>query len=123
MDKPADSGPERVPDEVLNRSSRSRPLFLGAWGFFLIWIALVKAGRLGPGAGLIGTGVIIVAQQGARHLLSLSVEGLWLLAGTVLFGVGLWKISGADFSLLPFLLFAAGCALLVSAWKSSREGH
>lgn len=105
------------------RHSPEKSLVLASWGFFLIWTAIVKLGGYGSGAVLLGAGIILILCQGVRRLLSLPVEGRWLLAGILLFSAGLWRSIGADLQLLPLILLGAGVAFLVSSWRGLVKGR
>jgi len=106
------SGVRDEQSEKLNRTvndhALSKRLALVGWGLFLVWIGIVKIAGLPPGAVLLGVGAVTLGIQGARALFSLPLEGFWVVGGAIFTAIGLFKMVGPDFAMLPFLLVAAG---------------
>ena len=96
------------------RSDLDRKLDRAGWGLSFIWIGIAFLAEVGIGVGLLGVGVIILAAQLARKLLSVKVQGFWIVVGFLFVAGGLAELLGAELSWPPIVAIAAGLALIVS---------
>ena len=87
------------------------------WGLFFVWVGVALIAHFGWGLGLLGVGTITVGSQVARKYVGVGAEPFWLALGFLFVAGGLAEFMNFEFSLLPFVLIAAGLALLVSALR------
>jgi hypothetical protein len=84
------------------------------WGLFLIWVGSALLLDVGWGIGLLGVGVLTLTMQGVRRGSGLSIEGFWVLVGSVLALAGLWELAAADVAFVPVVLIAIGVLVVAS---------
>lgn len=88
-----------------------------AWGLFFTWLGISFLTDIGWGAGLLGVGVIALAEQVARKYFGLPIEGFGLTIGTVFVAWGLWVLLEIQLgeAFLPILLVVIGIGIVLSA--------
>jgi uncharacterized membrane protein len=89
------------------------------WGLFFIWVGVSLLMDLGWGVGLIGVSVIIFLEQSARKYYGLGIEKFWAVVGVIFLLGGVWELFQVQVGLVPILLIAAGCALLLSMFRAN----
>ena len=65
-----------------------------AWSLALIWIGVALLMDAGLGVGLLGVGIIILGEQGARRYFSLTLQWFWITVGLLFVALGLWNLYG-----------------------------
>lgn len=85
------------------------------WGFLFIWIGVALLAGLGWGIGLLGVGIILLAEQVASKYTTAKLEIFWVVVGAVFVIGGIADVVGIRISLIPLTCIVAGVALLVSA--------
>ena len=100
----------------LSKASLAERIDSVGWALFFIWVGISFLLDVGWGVGLLGIGVIPLAEQAARKFFGLSVEGFWIVVGAIFVSAGLATLMEADLPLLPILLIAAGIWVLISAF-------
>ena len=90
------------------------------WGLFFVWVGVALMTNMGWGLGFLGVGVLALVGQVARKHFGLAVERFWVVVGVFLVLGAVWDLLGLQFSLLPFMLIAAGMTLLFSAARRHR---
>jgi hypothetical protein len=94
-----------------------RKLGVAGWGLFIIWLGILFLLSLDTWVALLGIGLITLGMQAVRKLLGLSLEGFWLIVGSLFVVGGVWSLLGTTVPLLPILLIAAGVGLVMSIFK------
>jgi len=107
-------------EEKKKEESLSRKMDMGTWGFFLIWIGVAIILDLGWSIGLLGVGIIIIAENIIRSYKRLKMDRFWLFVGLVCLIAGSWEIFNIRESFISIILIAAGVLLLFSVFHESR---
>ncbi len=89
-------------------------LVAGGWGLFFIWVGIAFLANIGMGIGLLGVGIITLGGQVARKYFKLKLERFYVVVGLLFLAGGIWELYTPKVSLVPILLIAAGCAMIVS---------
>lgn len=113
-------GPDGRPDfERMNifmdRHDRRSRFDAAGWALFFIWIGIAWLADLGLGVALLGVAVITLGMQAIRRVFGIPVEGFWIFVGIGFAIAGFWQWLDIDMPLAPFILIAAGVALLI--WR------
>lgn len=95
----------------------ARRLDAVGWGVFFLWVGVALIAGFGWGVGLLGVGIITLGTQAARRSFGLAREGFWVLVGLLFVLAGAWEVLAVRHSLVPFVLIAAGLALLASGLR------
>jgi hypothetical protein len=94
----------------------SEKLAAGGWGLFFLWLGIAFLAKVGMGIGLLGVGIITLGGQVARKYFKLKLEGFYVVVGSLFLAGGIWELYTPKVSLVPILLIAAGCAMIVSVF-------
>ena len=100
--------------DTAERRALADKLDTAGWGLFFIWIGIAFLANVGIGTGLLGVGIIILAEQLTRKLFKLRLEGFWVVAGLAFAVGGMWELFDVKLPLVPILLIVAGIVLLAS---------
>lgn len=120
-------GPRGRPDfEKMNafmgRDDRRNKYDAAGWALFFIWVGIAWLADVGMGVGLLGVAIITLGMQGLRRIRGIPVEGFWIVVGTGFGIAGFWQWFAIETPLAPFVLIAAGVALLIwRVWPRSRH--
>ena len=120
-------GPDGRPDfhkitAFMDRRDRSSRLDAIGWAIFFIWVGIAWLADVGIGVGLLGVAAITLGMQGLRRIRHLPVDGFWVLVGMGFAIAGFWHWFDIQKPLAPFILIAAGVALVVwKTWPGSRH--
>ena len=103
-------GPDGRPDfekmkAFMHRHDLRSRFDAAGWALFFIWVGIAWLADVSVGVGLLGV----------------AVEGFWILVGIGFAIAGLWQWFAIKMPLAPFVLIAAGVALLV--WRVWPRGH
>lgn len=93
------------------------------WGAFFLWVGFALLVDVGWGIGLVGVGLITLAEQLARRSYGLAVEGFWVFIGVCFLLGGLWELYRIELPLLAILLVILGVAIIVSAFRGRHLGR
>jgi hypothetical protein len=107
---------EAPPVEDSRRHALARQLDRIGWGLFLIMtgaIWLVPEHRVPPGTWLIGTGVLLLAINGMRHLKGLGVSGFTTFLGAVALAAGLGDALGIRLPILAICFIVIGASIIL----------
>jgi hypothetical protein len=99
------------------RRARDRQINSVSGGILLIWIGFALLFKIGWGAGLIGVGIVLLAEQFARQLWSIKFESSWLVVGVAALVIGILMTIEVKMSAVPIILIAIGVAMVASAFK------
>ena len=119
-------GPDGRPDlekmkAFMHRHDLRSRFDAAGWALFFIWVGIAWLADVSVGVGLLGVAVITLGMQGLRKIYGVPVEGFWVLVGIGFAIAGLWQWFAIKMPLAPFVLIAAGVALLV--WRVWPRGH
>ncbi len=90
-------------------------------GVLLSWVGIALQADLGWGTGLIGVGIILLAEQAARRHLGVDFDWCWVGVGIVSVASGAGMLFGVEVSLVPGLLIIIGIALITSTVRSKKD--
>lgn len=85
------------------------------WALFFIWVGIAWLADISVGIGLLGVAAITLGMQGLRRFYNVPVEGFWIIVGIGFAIAGIWQWLNIQVSLAPFVLIAAGVALII--WR------
>lgn len=110
------------PDPGANTRARrqrlDRKLSLVAGGAALVWLGLALGLGLGMGAGLLGAGLVLGTEQGARRHWGLALDAGWIVAAAVAVLGGVLMLAGVSVPIGALILVGLGLAIAVSAlWR------
>ena len=98
------------------------PVGVVGWAIFFIWAGIAWLADVGLGVGLLGVAAITLGMQVLRRARHIPVDGFWVLVGIGFAIAGFWQWIDIQKPLAPFILIAAGVALLVwKTWPRSRH--
>ena len=107
---------------LMDRHDRNSRFDAAGWAAFFIWVGIAWLADVGLGVGLLGVAAITLGMQGLRKVYGVPVEGFWVLIGVGFAVAGLWQWFDIQQPLAPFVLIAAGLALLIwKVWPRSRN--
>lgn len=118
-------GPDGRPDldrmaAFMDRHDRSSRFDAAGWAIFFIWVGVAWLADVGTGVGLLGIAAITLGMQGLRRIYRVPVDRFWVLLGIGFAIAGFWQWFDIQKPLAPFILIAAGVALLIwKAWPRS----
>jgi len=97
------------------------------WGLFFIWVGVALVASVGWGIALLGTGLIALGAQLARHFSELPVEGWSVGFGVCMSVAGIVQWLDIPVGqtpmpgwLVPAVFAALGLAILLSTWGRKR---
>jgi hypothetical protein len=110
-------GPDGRPDfrrmsKFMGRHDTRSRFDAAGWALFFIWVGLAWLAEFSVGVGLLGVATITLGMQGVRKIYNVPVEGFWVFVGIGFAIAGMWQLLDIQMSLAPFVLIAAGVALL-----------
>jgi len=109
----------KTPDSI----ELDRKLSAAGGGLLLIWLGIALLADVGWGAGLIGVGIILLAEQVIRRYFAVKFDGFWLVVGAVSVVSGVLMLLGVKLSLVPILLIVIGISLLASILKGRHKSQ
>ncbi len=116
----------RTQSESVEPSRIGELLDAAGWGLFFIWLGVAFLADVGFGIGILGIGAIALAEQVARKISGLRLEGFWVVVGLLFILGGLWELLEVPIELVPVLLILLGLTLLSAALKGkhlARKRH
>ena len=110
----------------LSDGSRSNLVDSMGWAAFFVWIGIALYAEVGWGAALIGMGLIVLAGQLARRMMSLPGDGWGMGICLVTVGLLLWldvRYGTASFWswVIPALFVAAGLMIGSNGWRRAHR--
>ncbi len=90
------------------------------WALFLIMIggiALLPSGSVPDGTWLVGTGLIMIGLNVARHRSSISTSSFTIVLGLIALALGVSEMVGAALPVFPLLLVAIGAHIVYSVCR------
>lgn len=113
-------GPDGRPDfekmkVFMDRHDRRSRFDTAGWALFFIWVGIAWLADVGMGVALLGVATITLGMQALRKIYGVHVEGFWILVGIGFAIAGFWQWFDIALPLAPFVLIAAGVALLI--WR------
>ncbi len=87
----------------------------------MVWVGIALLTDVGWGGGLIGAGVLLLAEQAVRWRSAVQFEWFWVGAGIMACLSGVGMLFGVQVSLVPILMIVVGITLIGSTLQRSHE--